>query len=608
MAGEFYSKVVENCGDIQAELEKVAQAYDLDVHDLWFDLLKVHTLVRFEAKAEYKVLGGENAKQIDDDVFFENTRLSVIQRYDICIKKRLFRYFLDLEVSEENDKLFVVFENPCLIVNNEGLFDEICDYIESWMALNKIILRQMSAQHTAFKKELADYATQDKQPGTILLKSARYTPNKPGLLCFILKENWERKNQEEAPLNAIYGAGEGEVVLEYIKPAQGVSGRDLKGQIVVVKEQEITPFALEYSNEAFDVQDLPTKVVYSSKIAQYVALVDDKLKSFTKNTYTEMKSTGMPMFLGGVEKGPSLHITAKNEIDNAIETNLRVEAKEIFIKGNVGKNVNLVAQKVVIEGQLHADSSVEADEITITNNKGLCKGKNVQCKYADRGTIIAQNCQIEASSGSQIFAKEINLKQVKSNNAFYFSSLCSLENVEGNENKFCFSAFAEPESKQILEETKESMVIYKEKAQKVMAQYQKLNIFVQKHQPTIDKIRNADVATRKALIEEESIKRIYYDFMDCLKRVKILHLYILKIQDLNHKFLDQLVQIEAGMKQAKLHIDSPWTAFNTISCIKTYSGRNQSILTESGEMTDFLLDEEGDRLVRVNSRQHINKF
>ncbi|WP_104638170.1 DUF342 domain-containing protein [Helicobacter bizzozeronii] len=608
MAGEFYSKVVENCGDIQAELEKVAQAYDLDVHDLWFDLLKVHTLVRFEAKSEYKILEGENAKQIDDDVFFENTKLSVIQRYDICIKKRLFRYFLDIEVSEENDKLFVVFENPFLIVNDEGLFDELCDCVEALMALNKIILRQMSAQHTAFKKELTDYATQDKQPGKILLKSARYVPNKPGCMCFTLKENWERTNKEEAPINAIYGVGKGEVVLEYIKPAQGVSGRDLKGQIVVVKEQEIAPFALEYSNEAFEIKDLPTKVVYSSKIAQYVALVDDKLKSFTKTTYTEMKSTGMPMFLGGVENGPSLYITAKNEIDNAIETNLRVEAKEIFIKGNVGKNVKLVAQKVVIEGQLHTSSSAEADDITITNNKGSCKAKKVQCKYADRGTIIAEVCEVEASSGSQIFAKEISLKQVKSNNTFYFSSRCSLESMEGNENKFCFSAFAEPESKRVLEETKESMVTYKEKAQKVMAQYQKLNIFVQKHQSTIDKIRNADVATRKALIEEESIKRIYYDFMDCLKRVKILHLYILKIQDFNHKFLDNLVQIESGMKQAKLHIDSPWTAFNTIGCIKTYSGRSQSILTENGEMTDFALDKENGELVRVSSRQHISKF
>lgn len=608
MSGEFYSKIVENCGDIQAELEKVAQAYDLDINDLWFDLLKVHTLVRFDPNSEYKVLEGESAKQVDDDAFFENNRLNIIQRYDICIKKKLVQYFMDIEVSEENDKLCMVFENPFIIVNDEELFNEICDCVETLMALNKIILRQMQSQHTFFKQELARYADQGEQPDRILIKSARYIPNREGHLHFSLKEKWESKNKQEAPVNAIYGAGKGDSVLEYIKPIQGVSGRDLKGQMVVVKEQEITPFELECNSEAFEIKELPTKVIYSSKIAQYVAFVDNKLKSFTKSTYTGMKSTSMPMFLGGVEGGLSLHIVAKNEIDDAIETNLQVEAKEIFIKGNVGKNVKLVAKKVVIEGQLHAESSVEADEIAVINNKGLCKGKNVQCKYADRGTIIAQTCAIEASSGSQVFAKEITLKQVKSNNSFHFSSQCVLESIDGSENKFCFSAFAEPESKEILEQTKESMAVYKEKAQRVMVQYQKLNAFVQKNQPIIDKIRNADVATRKALIEEESIKRIYYDFMDCLKRVKILHLYILKIQDLNHKFLDRLMQIESSMKHAKVHADSPWTAFNTISCVKAYTGSNQSMLTERGEMADFVLDEEGGQLIKVNSRRHISKF
>ncbi len=50
LAGEFYSKTVLDCADIQLELEKVAQAHGMEVEDIWFDLLKVHTLVRTTPK------------------------------------------------------------------------------------------------------------------------------------------------------------------------------------------------------------------------------------------------------------------------------------------------------------------------------------------------------------------------------------------------------------------------------------------------------------------------------------------------------------------------------------------------------------------------------
>ncbi|GMB96146.1 DUF342 domain-containing protein [Helicobacter sp. NHP22-001] len=606
--GEFYSKIVENCADIQVELEEVAQNYGLDVQDLWFDLVKVHTLTRSEPRGEFKVLDAEGLKQIENDAFYEDPSLEVIQRYDICIKKRLFRYFMGIEVSPEDHQLYLVSETPFMIVNDEWLFGELCDYVEACMAHQKIILRQMQVQHTFFKKELLRYAAEGSPPERICIKKSRYAPNQGGFFTFTLKESWEQKNKEEAPVSAIYGAGKGDVVLEYTKPVLGMAGRDLKGRIRKVEKLENVPFELEFSQEAFEKKEEPTKIVYLSKLPQYVAFLNNTLKSFTKNQYMEMKSTNMPMFLGGVENGLVLNISSKNDIDNAIETNLRIEAKEIYIKGNVGKNVKLVAQKVIIEGQLHAESSVEANEILVTNNKGLCKGKRVQCKYLDRGVVFAESCEVEASSGSQIYAKDIKLKQVKSNNTFYFSSQCNLESIDGSENKFCFSAFATPENREILEQTKQAMGIYKEKAQRVMTQYQKLNIFVQKNQPTIDKIRNADIATRKTLIEQEAIKRIYYDFMDCLKRVKILHMYISRIQDLNRQFLERLINIESSMKQVRVHTNGPWTAFNTIVYTRTYTKGSKSLTTERGETADYMLDEKSGEVHKVSRYQHITNF
>ncbi|MFC3847783.1 DUF342 domain-containing protein [Helicobacter baculiformis] len=598
MASEFYSKVVSDCGDIQSELEKVAQAHDLDIEDLWFDLLKVRTLVRTDPKDVFKLLTEGEAKKIDDDVFFNDKQVEIIQRYDICIKKKLFEYFYKLEISEDNSEMYAVFESPFMIVEDERLFQEVCRAIETQMALRKILFRHMDTQHTILKKELRRHTKMEQEAARILLKRASYRSSKSGQVHFTLKKVWEEKNKQQAPANAIYGAGVGDAVLEYVKPIAGVSGRNLMGEFIQVKEEKPASVTLEYNPEAFDIKEAPEKIVYFSKIAQYIALVGHTLKSSTKSSYTEMKSTNTPMFLGGIQNGMVLSINAKNEIDNAIESNLQIEAQEIHVKGNVGKHVKLVAKKVIVEGQLHNESKVEADEIFVSNNMGVCTGSKVFCKYADRGTIVAQTCEIDASSGAQIFAREIHLKQLKSNNTVHFSNQCMLEHIDGSENRFYFSAFADLDTKRIFEETKAEMARYKEKAQEIMAQYQQLSFFVQKNQCTIDKIKNADIVARKALMEEESIQRIYHDFMDCLHRIKILRLYILKIQEINRKFLDRLTSIESNMSSARLSRKGAWNAFNTIACDRMYTGRSSQVLqTESGEMVDFKLD--GSELVRV---------
>lgn len=50
-----------------------------------------------------------------------------------------------------------------------------------------------------------------------------------------------------------------------------------------------------------------------------------------------------------MESGLVLEIQAKDELSDAIDSNLILEASAINIKGNVGKNVILVAKEITIE-------------------------------------------------------------------------------------------------------------------------------------------------------------------------------------------------------------------------------------------------------------------
>ena len=152
-----------------------------------------------------------------------------------------------------------------------------------------------------------------------------------------------------------------------------------------------------------------------------------------------IKSIETPNLLGGLESGLALEIQARDELSDAIDSNLILEASVINIKGNVGKNVILVAKEITIEGQIHPESYVYANKARITNHKGVCYAKELECKYLERAKVYANSVKVEASAGSVVYAKEIALEKLKSDNKLYFSKQCWIDEVDGNGNRFIFT-------------------------------------------------------------------------------------------------------------------------------------------------------------------------
>lgn len=125
--------------------------------------------------------------------------------------------------------------------------------------------------------------------------------------------------------------------------------------------------------------------MYYSKALQGVKMEKGRLVSKQNFIFKNgIKSIETPNLLGGVESGLVLEIQAKDELSDAIDSNLILEASAINIKGNVGKNVILVAKEITIEGQIHPESYVYANKARITNHKGVCYAKEFECKYLER--------------------------------------------------------------------------------------------------------------------------------------------------------------------------------------------------------------------------------
>ncbi|MGL2860883.1 hypothetical protein ACQKA8_07220, partial [Helicobacter pylori] len=368
-----------------------------------------------------------------------------------------------------------------------------------------------------------------------------------------------------------YMAKENQKVACVNYPKQGRDGRNLKGLYIELPKVAHSPTPIGHDKNAFEEREENNALVYYSKALQGVKMEKGRLVSKQNFIFKNgIKSIETPNLLGGVESGLVLEIQAKDELSDAIDSNLILEASVINIKGNVGKNVILVAKEITIEGQIHPESYVYANKARITNHKGVCYAKEFECKYLERAKVYANSVKVEASAGSVVYAKEIALEKLKSDNKLYFSKQCLIDEVDGNGNRFIFYAFGGRENQEELKIAKQKLNALGLKSKKIIAQHQSLNHLVKNNQTIMEKLKNATEEIKRSLMQQESVKDAYSEFMFALKRLKILKAQMLELQKINNECYAKLISIENSFQHASITTKNPFKQENIVIYHRNY--------------------------------------
>ncbi|WQX20091.1 DUF342 domain-containing protein [Helicobacter pylori] len=579
MSLEHFAPIkVERCKDIQKELKKVAAENKLQTEDLWFEILKTFIFIKNSAKDDFSEAFGGELQQLEEDEYYEKKELTLYQTHDIKIKSNAYKRFFEVKVDEHLSKIEIILDECFIVLDTEEHYQEMFAYIKECLAFEGVVFRHLSQMYENLKTELRKYQKEAQNKRFILYASSTFIPNVEEQSHFLLEEEYLPthtiflSDQEESLVKENnYIAKENQKVACVNYPKQGRDGRNLKGLYIELPKVANSPTPIGHDKNAFEEREENNALVYYSKALQGVKMEKGRLVSNQNFIFKNgIKSIETPNLLGGVESGLVLEIQAKDELSDAIDSNLILEASAINIKGNVGKNVILVAKEITIEGQIHPESYVYANKARITNHKGVCYAKEFECKYLERAKVYANSVKVEASAGSVVYAKEIALEKLKSDNKLYFSKQCLIDEVDGNGNRFIFYAFGGRENQEELKAAKQKLNALGLKSKKIIAQHQSLNHLVKNHQAIMEKLKNATEEIKRSLMQQESVKDAYSEFMFALKRLKILKAQMLELQKINNECYAKLISIENSFQHASITTKNPFKQENIVIYHRNY--------------------------------------
>ncbi|MFT2640625.1 hypothetical protein [Helicobacter pylori] len=579
MSLEHFAPIkVERCKDIQKELKKAAAENKLQTEDLWFEILKTSIFIKNSTKDDFSEAFGGELQQLEEDEYYEKKELTLYQTHDIKIKSNAYKRFFEVKVDENLSAIEIILDECFIVLDTEEYYQEMFAYIKECLAFEGVVFRHLSQMYENLKTELRKYKKEAQNKRFILYASSTFIPNVEEQSHFLLEEEYlpthiiPLSDQEESFVKENdYIAKENQKVACVNYPKQGRDGRNLKGLYIELSKVANSPTPIGHDKNAFEEREENNALVYYSKALQGVKMEKGRLVSKQNFIFKNgIKSIETPNLLGGVESGLVLEIQAKDELSDAIDSNLILEASAINIKGNVGKNVILVAKEITIEGQIHPESYVYANKARITNHKGVCYAKEFECKYLERAKVYANSVKVEASAGSVVYAKEIALEKLKSDNKLYFSKQCLIDEVDGNGNRFIFYAFGGRENQEELKAAKQKLNALGLKSKKIIAQYQSLNHLVKNNQAIMEKLKNATEEIKRSLMQQESVKDAYSEFMFALKRLKILKAQMLELQKINNECYAKLISIENSFQHASIMTKNPFKQENIVIYHRNY--------------------------------------
>ena len=458
--------------NVAKELMETAKRNNVHANSLDFDILEVRTYTRVNTEkmeSDWEEIGASELHELDDATAILNKNFQIKQVYEIEIYTKnendIFKNFhaavganatkckVYLSVKEGSEVAAVPkFEDEFLRYINKskiragilvGMFDEmVFDVISRASALAKVggVIKYEKNQ-------------------TILIAEA-YEPTPTINDAFIKhyeKESapaGEHEKVDYSKRGFIHSVLEGDTLLEYIKPRKGKAGRNCRGEYMEPTEP-LVKYAPDFSvDETIEVIDNVENILYRAKRSGYISLEAGKyqIKSDMDVGEISFKTTGS--VLTGLGSDVSLSVKENDSQKDAIGAGMEVQVSEIDIKGNVGPNSKVYANRATVEGQTHKTSSITANDLTINIHKGFASGDNIQITRLEHGVAEGKKVEITQAMGGTIRAKDIEIGQCTSYVKATASRLIEIKKLQGSENIFTIDPLLQKEKNEDFDEKK----------------------------------------------------------------------------------------------------------------------------------------------------------
>lgn len=603
---------VKGCADVSAEIKKISELYALEEKMISFDILQISTFFRGEKKKDFTSPSiEERDKILSNDAEYNKNDFEIRQVYDISLrglKENDLAPFVELKLDSHCYELSLELKAGLEVKNDENFFEELYAEITRKKIAHNIIIRLFDSgvkQEIANLKELFSQLQISgvlESTQSFVIAKASFIPEMEASFRFILQEEWNKTHSENVEF-ASYAAKSGELVGISLKHQAGMSGRDLKGDYINVKKQDIEGDdkikKLRFKESEFSIEEKEDEVLYYAAQDGYVSVGEGELRILLDFNFPEVSLRKNGSLLGGDKKGFVVEVTCADPNQDAIGASIVLEAQDIKIYGSVAENAKVIAKKLEINGQTHQSAIIRADEMSIDIHKGSAVGEKIRINRLELGSVKGEEVSIEQANGGNIEAKKITIASLHSHTKIALSQHLYIKAMNGGENHISINSRASLKASEEVEHFNAQIEHNIKEMNTLLAVLNKDLSRVRKTKPVVEKIKVIMEENKKNnKPNERNITESVAQYVVLLRRTKYLKERLITLQEKSKTYSTALQNLDLQTQNAKITSDAPWQNDNEIVYESFFPEAKDIMLLSHGEEVDIGIDKESLKLVR----------
>lgn len=445
--------VVVRTGNVAKELMQTAADHKVSVHSLDFRVLEMQTFSRTgiensQEGEDWTELSAAEMENISDALYlnpaFELKQLYDIEIFSITQPNRLSHLDMSIAGNTTLCKIYLTIKEHSEVTYYDEFENDFFELItKKKLRANLMIGLFDTVMGRNLKALIAKIRVNRtyrfEQPERYLV-SQGFEPIATINDQLILHYDKQRSNREEsgrvdyAKRGYIISVVARDLLIEYIKPLKGESGRNCRGEYIAPKEPLILNEPTFTIGENIERVETDATIEFRAKVGGYVTYEGGVYDIKTEMDVTEISFRSTGSIETQLDADVSINVKEKDPLKDAIGTGVEVTVNVINIEGNVGPDAKVTANKATIEGQVHNSATVSADELTINILKGKAYGKEVYIKRLEHGIVEADKVTISQATGGTVRAKEIYIELLGSHTKLTASKRIEITKLQGGEN------------------------------------------------------------------------------------------------------------------------------------------------------------------------------
>ena len=484
---------------IAKTLKRVSKEKNSSIKSIDFSLEAYDTFVRRKNVEEDKLI--EDPSEIQTLLTDPNARL--YQKYEI----KLFPSDLDtapyqLALSYNSDKTVVVatFKKGSLFVADAKLYEKLKTLIWHKKLLNGFLIGVFEEKmEQQLKKLLTMLPYGKKLPKDVKFNVASSQSPTPTTDAKI-EEIYLTYNDDEH--NYIDGVKEGDLILRYIKPKEGLGGRNCEGKYIPPRKPKL--YSIPKHDESIRREEDDQYIEFYALQNGYVEYLNNQLKisKTLKLDQANFKATGN-LDAKDLNEEVSVDIShKKGHTEDAIGTGVAINVKELNVDGSIAANVKVQTSELKVDAQTHKKSTLEVQNTAnVKLHRGDLIANDAEVDILENGKVKAhQSIRIKKMLGGEAIAPRVYVEELISNATIVASELIEIKSMSGSHNTLIIKPDAIEQYHKALQECRDTL---REKEHLYTVAQQELKDLLAAHKEQLPRIQTFQKRVKQAIAQEK---------------------------------------------------------------------------------------------------------